>query len=61
MTEPPPPVSAETKAAIQDEVRKDQVGDINRTPAVVESEAPKVKTEKECKQQLSFQGSNQSH
>ena len=60
MTEPPPPVSAETKAAIHDEVRKDQVGDVNRMPAAVESEAPKVKTEKECKH-LMLQGSNQSH
>ncbi|RPB27171.1 mitochondrial and cytoplasmic valyl-tRNA synthetase [Terfezia boudieri ATCC MYA-4762] len=51
MTESPPPVSAETKAAIQDEVRKDQVGDVNRIPAVVEGEALKVKTEKELEKE----------
>lgn len=49
MTEPVPPVSAETKAAVHDEVRKEQVGDVNRTPDAAGNEAPKVKTEKECK------------
>lgn len=49
VTEAPPPVPAETKAAIHEEVRKEQAGDANRTPSAATAEAPKVKTEKECK------------
>ncbi|KAF8469662.1 tRNA synthetases class I-domain-containing protein [Kalaharituber pfeilii] len=51
ITEPPPPIAAETNAAIHDEIRKEQVGDVNRVPVASGSETPKVKTEKELEKE----------